>query len=571
MATNLTRRGASANLPARLPALPASTAPDPQRRAFEEMVREWLEVRLGARGDRWERAVTFRDLDPIINGLDRRITALENESAASVEDCCRELRAAIRAIWDAIYALRRELEDAITGGRGRDLEVLDDVNPRPDGDPYWENVILLVQGGVDADTTILDRSLYADTTTIVNYATWSSAEEVFGVNMIETTTIGAAVNAFTSTGSASRFGRATGDKLTIECWIDIVVVENYAPSCFLFSWRYPVSSSIFEVGLYGNTPHLRLRNGTDTSIETATIASGRHYLQMNIDGVNYTLDVDGVQVYAGTNSYSIGQTGDYEFQVASQNATGSGTGTSTRVYVSPLRVTKGVLRPRGSVPTSPFAEEAGGSTSGGPGNALFFSNSPNSDLTTPPLAIMACSPSAQSGICVVSAPNGVNTIEARTGKVYIEFEFQGADDMSYVGLLDNASISAGYPTTSDPFGFTGLYAMSNVTGGGHSPGLITNGTESTNALYDWTATLGGAAVGIAWDTTTGDVWFSIAGAWVTGNPATGTSPTFTLPDAEFTFVAGNFLASGTNSATTVLNARADRTQYSPPSGFTWYA
>jgi hypothetical protein len=62
VADNLTSRGARANTAARLPALPASVATDPARRAWEEMVREWLEVRLGARGDFYERAVTHREL-----------------------------------------------------------------------------------------------------------------------------------------------------------------------------------------------------------------------------------------------------------------------------------------------------------------------------------------------------------------------------------------------------------------------------------------------------------------------------------------------------------------------------
>lgn len=225
----------------------------------------------------------------------------------------------------------------------------------PEVDPYWEYVSLLIQDGTAGDTTILDRSDAADTTTIVNYATWEATQQVFGANMIETRTIGAAVNPFTSTGAASLFGRDTGDKFTIDFWVHISVVENYAPSAYFLSWRYPVSGySLFEIGLYGNDPYLRLRNGTDAEIVTDLIATGRHFIQLNVDGTSYTLDVDGVEVYAGTNSYGIGQTGDYEIQVASQSNTGSGTATSTRVYVTPLRFTKGVNRARGSVPTALF-------------------------------------------------------------------------------------------------------------------------------------------------------------------------------------------------------------------------
>lgn len=70
MATNLTRRGASANNPARLPALPAAQqVVDPAARNLFELIREWLEVRLGARGDFYERAVTHRELKAQIDQL----------------------------------------------------------------------------------------------------------------------------------------------------------------------------------------------------------------------------------------------------------------------------------------------------------------------------------------------------------------------------------------------------------------------------------------------------------------------------------------------------------------------
>jgi hypothetical protein len=225
----------------------------------------------------------------------------------------------------------------------------------PDVDPYWAYVSLLIQDGTAGDTTVLDRSPHADSTTINNYATWEATEQVFGANMIETRSLAAAVEPFTSTGAASLFGRDTGDLFTIECWVDIVTVENYAASAYFFTWRYPSSSlSIFEVGLSGNDIYLRLRNGADVPVTSSLITAGRHFIQLNINGSAYTLDVDGVEVYSGTNVYGVGLTGDFDFQVASQLNTSTGTATSTRVYVTPLRFTKGVNRARGSVPTALF-------------------------------------------------------------------------------------------------------------------------------------------------------------------------------------------------------------------------
>lgn len=61
--TRLTNRGANANQPARLPGLQAMRLADPQAQKAFEAIREWLEVRLGSRGDAFERAVTTRDLE----------------------------------------------------------------------------------------------------------------------------------------------------------------------------------------------------------------------------------------------------------------------------------------------------------------------------------------------------------------------------------------------------------------------------------------------------------------------------------------------------------------------------
>lgn len=75
--STLTPRGPRANTPAKLPALQSIRVADPNVRQALQSIQEWVEVRLGARGDRYERAVTFREFDPIIEELDKRITALE--------------------------------------------------------------------------------------------------------------------------------------------------------------------------------------------------------------------------------------------------------------------------------------------------------------------------------------------------------------------------------------------------------------------------------------------------------------------------------------------------------------
>lgn len=225
------------------------------------------------------------------------------------------------------------------------------VGPRGPRDPYFEQVVLLIQGGADASLTLQDLSAFGDTATITDYAEFNDEQPVFGHNSIKTTTIAAAVGAFSSSGGTVRFGRAAGTQLTIECWVYIGTMLNYASSCYFFAW-WQGSSRILEVGGY-STNKLRLRNGDGTPLITGDLSTGLHFVQMNIDGNDYTLDLDGTEIYSGTNSTGVDQT-NYSFHVASQDATGSSTGPTTEVWATPLRVTRGVLRARGSVPTEAF-------------------------------------------------------------------------------------------------------------------------------------------------------------------------------------------------------------------------
>ena len=82
--STLSGRGPTASKAARLPALQGARAADPNAQRALEALREWVEVRLGARGDVWERAVTFRDLTAELLEPLRRLEALENAAATNV-------------------------------------------------------------------------------------------------------------------------------------------------------------------------------------------------------------------------------------------------------------------------------------------------------------------------------------------------------------------------------------------------------------------------------------------------------------------------------------------------------
>jgi hypothetical protein len=75
-ANRLTNRGANANLPARLPSLQTARVADPQVQRALESLREWVEVRLGARGDRFERAMTMREFEQIVGPIQTYLRTL---------------------------------------------------------------------------------------------------------------------------------------------------------------------------------------------------------------------------------------------------------------------------------------------------------------------------------------------------------------------------------------------------------------------------------------------------------------------------------------------------------------
>lgn len=75
-ASNLTRRGPYATPGAELPGLQGLRLEDPQAQKAFEALREWVEVRLGSRGDKYEKAVTLREFEQRLADVFAKIKAL---------------------------------------------------------------------------------------------------------------------------------------------------------------------------------------------------------------------------------------------------------------------------------------------------------------------------------------------------------------------------------------------------------------------------------------------------------------------------------------------------------------
>lgn len=76
MKDRLTARGPNVKDPARLPSLQAMRLPDSQTQRAFEALREWVEVRLGSRGDAYEKAVTLREFEQVIEPIQKYVAKL---------------------------------------------------------------------------------------------------------------------------------------------------------------------------------------------------------------------------------------------------------------------------------------------------------------------------------------------------------------------------------------------------------------------------------------------------------------------------------------------------------------
>lgn len=147
--SRLTDRGPYANRPVKLASLQAARAQDPNVQKALEAIREWLEVRLGARGDLYERAVTFRDLALELEELEKRLKteiAEASKGSSATNNTTQAISSAdASALSSAIDALRAALNtlDSTVGSRLSSLTEL--VNSKGD---FSSNTSTSVDGEV---------------------------------------------------------------------------------------------------------------------------------------------------------------------------------------------------------------------------------------------------------------------------------------------------------------------------------------------------------------------------------------------------------------------------------------
>lgn len=153
--TNLTRRGRNANNAARLPALAAQTqVTDVALRNFLEGVREYLEVRLGSRGDFYERAVTHRELREQVERLEQLVESADG--VAEPDAALASLRNDLRALQFQVRQIQNQWLTSIIGGNTQIQNILNQLRDIAieEVSVYASHMRPSVTGGCSALTTI---------------------------------------------------------------------------------------------------------------------------------------------------------------------------------------------------------------------------------------------------------------------------------------------------------------------------------------------------------------------------------------------------------------------------------
>lgn len=140
-----------------------------------------------------------------------------------------------------------------------------------------------------------------------------------------------------------------------------------------------------------------------------------------------------------------------------------------------------------------------------------------------------------------------------SGKVYFEISVTTYDGLLWLGIGTLAAAMNASPATGGA-GTAYVYASDAYKGTGAS-------AVSYGATY-----AGGDVIGVAFDATTGSIWFAKNNTWqASGNPATGANPAYTGITGSFFPLAS---MSGTAGSVTVTIKDNGSQTYSPPSGFT---
>jgi hypothetical protein len=228
-----------------------------------------------------------------------------------------------------------------------------DVFVAPDG-PFDPNVALQLSFNNTGTPTVLqDLSSYASTATITSGASVSGSAGKWGAGGYAGTQYAPAVGSFAE--DSPRFRVTDSDPVTVEFWFYNQSLANITTSANYWEWRTP-SERFAAIAAYANAGEIYYYPASGSvSLGTHSL-NAWHFIQYTYDGTAGTgslkIDIDGVEVYSANGGHSTSGSGTHSMWVGGWN--NSDNSYSATYRVDDFRYTKGVARPRGSVPTEAF-------------------------------------------------------------------------------------------------------------------------------------------------------------------------------------------------------------------------
>ena len=383
------------------------------------------------------------------------------------------------------------------------------------GDEHWDDVSLLVRGDTLTDlsgnnTPVANNGAAAGDTSPVKFASGSMSFD--------------GSNDYINAGSTDLLDFAGGD-WTIEAW---VYLPDLSPAYQMVScaggpylaWNN-TDGLAWQLYIRPTTIHFTYNTASDKNAFSGTHGMSIntwHHVAVSRDGSTFRLFVDGSQVASNTGTPSAPSATD-------RTLIGIGNNTSADPYkgnIEDFRITKGVARytanftpPQASLPTNAPVVGRRGVGSVPPALAVdtfatldtnFRGGLTGEQVTENDLKYY----------CPAGSENYVAaTLSKTTGKWYFECLYDGSTNNSGHGIVGWTydDISQATTTSTNPH---------DLSYGGM---LLFDGRVRINAVATTTlqTTSANDVFGVAFDADTREIWFSVNGTWVEGDPGAGTA------------------------------------------------
>lgn len=222
--------------------------------------------------------------------------------------------------------------------------------PPPLGDPYWANVVLLLNGnGVDGSTTFSDLSDSGHSVTATGSVEVDTAEKKFGTGSI---LFSSGLSDSLEIADSTDFDFGSGD-FTLEAWLN---VNNTASRTVFAKWS-SFQQSFFLGGGASNYGFYYSTAGTDPNLAITLNpwpSTGTWFhLAVCRDGSNLRMFVDGTQEGS---TFNIGSTSFFDGSGPLIIGDNSTINPAFDGWMDEIRITKGVARYTSNftAPTSAF-------------------------------------------------------------------------------------------------------------------------------------------------------------------------------------------------------------------------